>query len=481
MKAILINPPRFGNLKVIREDRCEITERDSVLPPMSLIQMAAYLRNQGHEIKVLDANGFDQGPEEVVSWIERNSDAKVLISRFTPTTIKNDTFLFSSAKRINNHIITIGICWTTRTQGKKVLESIPNLDIYVTGDTIDGVCEAIDAIENHRAIRNGANLLAFRDHYDLMISQENHRHITIEEIGIPAYDLLPSIEPYYANTRYRAPYTVIYSSKGCPFRCSYCTVAGTNVDLRSAESVMAEIDFLVAKYGLRSFTFFDETFTLNRDRAFEICSTLRERSYNLSWFCNTRSDLIDQDLLRIMHESGCEGISLGIESGNQTILDLCQKGTSVESNASAIRAAKRIGLRVFASFIVGLPGETKDTIEDTIRFIKNTRPNGIEVNIAVPYPGTRLFESFSKENPELLLIDWNTLQQDSPSCSLCGLPLSFLSDMRIRLYKSLYLNPMYFIENAVSILSSPSQTPLALRFILKTMRNLFFFSMKGAH
>jgi anaerobic magnesium-protoporphyrin IX monomethyl ester cyclase len=481
LRLALVNPPRFKGLKVIREDRCEITERDSILPPVSLLQIAAVLRSRDHEISLLDANGFDLDLDGVAKWLNQNPGIEAVIIRFTPTTFKSDVQVLSEAKKMNHDIRTIGLCWTLRSQSQEVLRLCPDLDVYVTGDSLECATEVIEALDHDRPIRNGSNIVSVRSNTAMKLSSENHHGIRLEDVGIPAYDLLPSLDPYYANTRYRTPYTIIYSSKGCPFGCRYCTVARTRVDFRSPSSVLSEIDYLVKSYGLRSFTFFDETFTLDRKRAEDICTLLEKREYGLSWFCNTRSDLLDPKLLASMRRAGCEGISLGVESGSQLVLDACAKGTTVERNYDAIRDAKRADLRVFASFILGLPGENRETIKDTNAFIRRARPNGIEINLAVPYPGTSLYESMLKENPSLERLDWEELLQDSPPVSLSSIDLGELADQRVRLYRSLYLNPIYLVENVLGILRTPAEVPLAMRFYWKTMRNLFIHSMSRAH
>ena len=185
---------------------------------------------------------------------------------------------------------------------------------------------------------------------------------------------------------------IIYTSKGCPFQCTYCTVAKTPFYLKSSKSVIEELTELYNRYDVRLISFFDETFTINRQRTIEICKSIKSSFPALHWYCNTRVNLVDPELLLIMYDSGCRGISFGVESGSQRILNNIKKGITIEEAKKAIKWAKNCNLKVYTSFIFGLPGETPDTVRDTMNFIRETLPHGAQFNVAVPYPGTELYQ-----------------------------------------------------------------------------------------
>ncbi|MDO9537952.1 MAG: hypothetical protein Q7J68_06500, partial [Thermoplasmata archaeon] len=223
MKIMLVNPPRFEGLPVIREERCEITERYSVLEPYSLLQLAAILRERGHNITLLDANGFDYDYAHVEKKLA-NVMPDILIFRFTPTTFDHDTSICAIARKLNPEIKTIGLCWTLNKVPKDVMDSVPELDYYVTGDYETVVPSIIENISDV----SGIGGLVWRSGKEVIINTSTREMIAnLDELPIPAYDLLDTLDPYFINTPTDEVFTIMYTSRGCPYRCIYCTVAGT--------------------------------------------------------------------------------------------------------------------------------------------------------------------------------------------------------------------------------------------------------------
>jgi len=340
MKILLFNPPRFEGVSVIREERCEIIERYSVLEPYSLLQLGAILRNKKHSVSLIDANGFDIKYSDL-----KLSKCDVLIFRFTPTTFDHDMRICSLAKKINPKVLTIGICFTLGKIPLEVMKEAGELDIFVLSDYELVVLNILKNLNNLRKVDG----IAYRKNRKIFINKPSNAQIDYDRLPLPAYDLLPSLKPYFINTPVGKPFTIMYTSKGCPYNCAYCTVAGTKLKVRSAKSVIREIRYLKENYKIRTISFFDETFTVSRHRVLEICNALGDM--NITWYCNTRVNLVDYELLKIMRKSGCRGISYGIESGNQKILNNVSKGVTVEQQKNAIKWAKKTGMKVLASFI----------------------------------------------------------------------------------------------------------------------------------
>jgi len=465
MKILLINPPRFYGMSVIREERCERVEGFSVLEPYSLLQLGAILRNNGHSVKLIDANGENLNYSNLKKKI-KEEDYEVMIFRFTPTTFDHDMKITEISKKINKDAKTIGICFTLRTLPLEVMKEAKYMDIYVGSnyDTIiPEIIEKIDELEKVKGI-------AYRKgNLDGTINVNGNLSENFKErnMPIPAYDLLSSFEYYYVSAPHGKPFTIMYTSKGCPFSCTYCTVANTKFYIRDSESILKEIGYLKKNYGIKTISFFDETFTLDRDRVLDICKKIK--NFKITWYCNTRTDLVDRNLLKKMKEAGCKGISFGIESGNQKILDNVMKGTKVNENFKAIKLAKSVGIKVHCSFILGLPGETKETVKDTINFVKKALPNGVEFNIATPYPGTKLFNYLvkSKEGNFWRKINWKNLYQDIAKYTICELTIEELEKARISAYKSIYLNPKWIFQNFVYLLKNPEDFPLGVRYFLR--------------
>lgn len=478
MRIALVNPPRFNGIPVIREERCEITERYSVIEPYSLLQMAAILRQDGHEVYLLDCNGFSHDYVFLRNWLE-NRAYDLLVFRFTPTTFDHDISTASLSKEVRPEAKTVGICWTLRSLPEEVLRSCSALDIYLRHEYEAVIAKLVLALGNGVPLA-AVSGISYRDSGGFHHSPDAEPIDDYDSLPFPAYDILPSLDPYFINTPSGKPFAIVYTSKGCPFNCIFCTVANTRWKARSAESVLKELRFLKEEYGVCTVSFFDETFTVDKKRAARISRAIRDERMGITWFCNTRVHLVDPSLLQEMYDGGCRGISYGVESGSQKILDMACKGTTVKHAENAIRWARQCGIKTFCSFVFGLPGETPDTVKETIDFVRRTLPTGAQFNVAVPYPGTRLFE-IANENGWLSTNDWRSLYQHDSVMRTSEMSPRELNEARKMAYRSLYMNPKWAMSNVTHVLRNPEDLPLAIRYCLKVVDNFLVHGMKHAH
>ena len=471
MKVLLVNPPRYNGVSVIREERCEVTERYSVLEPYSLLQIASLLRNDNHNVSFIDLNGLDMGYDTLKDKIERTKPDAVLF-RFTPTTFDHDMKTASIAKELNSDIHTGGLCWTLHTLGSQVMNEAPDLDAYITDEYEVASPALINSWENGDNISPGAitkhgyggNIEAIKDY---------------DSLPLPAYDLLPNLDPYFVTAPAGQPFSILYTSKGCPFKCSFCTVAGTPLKMKSSQKIIEELRYLKEHYSLRTASFFDETFTFNRKRTEEVCRLLKEEDLDIKWYCNTRAHLVDKELLEMMRSAGCRGVSFGIESGSQRILDSVGKNIKIDEAKNAIKWAKEAKIKTFCSFIMGLPGENWESVSETMRFVKETLPTSAQFNVAVPYPGTKLYEdTYGKDVPNT---DFRKLYQDSAVTGTAELTPDDLNNAREAAYRALYTSGRWWGSNLKHVITEPSDLDLAFRYALKIVNNFVFHKMKDAH
>ena len=482
MKVLLFNPPQYYGIPVIREDRCEITERNSVIPPYSLMQLAAILKEKGHEVALIDANGEGISYQDVRHRLVVQSPFDALIFRFTPTTFDHDLKVAELAKEISARTITIGLCWTLQSFTKEILKSCDSLDIYAMGESEATVPNLVDALaqkkgwEGLRTVKG----LAYKMDGAVVYIGAPSEDVDYDALPVPAFDLV-NTHRYYNNTRRNTRFMIVYTSKGCPYNCIYCTMRRTKWKAKSAERVIREIRTLVRNYGAKEIGFFDETFTLNRQRVIDICQGLLNEGIKLTWYCNTRVDRVDSELLELMRKAGCRGISYGVESGSQVILDNAKKGHTVEQARNAINWAKDVGIKTYASFMVGLPGESWDTIQETLEFIKSTLPNGAQFNVAVPYPGTELYKIAKTSGWIAGNLDWRTLYQHSSAMRTAEMTSSELNQARKLLYRSLYFNLRWVFENMKFVIRNPRDIPLATRYYIKSLKFYLLHGMQHGH
>jgi anaerobic magnesium-protoporphyrin IX monomethyl ester cyclase len=478
VKVLLVNPPRFEGVSVIREERCEVTERYSVLEPYSLLQIGALLRLDGADVSLIDLNGRDLGYKELEGRV-RSFRPDVVLFRFTPTTFDWDLRTASAVKAVDRDITTVGMCWTLRTMHRRVLDQSPALDIYVREEyevTVPQLMHALAAGTSLEAVPG----IGYRDGSEIKTTGAPVPLKDFDSLPLPAYDLLPDLEPYFVTAPAGRPFTILYTSKGCPYRCSFCTVAGTPLKMRSASNILEELRYLKAEYGLRTASFFDETFTFNRKRVEDICRLLQEEDLHIKWYCNTRAHLVDRELLALMRSAGCRGISFGIESGSQRILDSVEKRISVEQARNAIKWAKEEDIKTFCSFILGLPGEDWDSVDETLRFVRDTLPTSAQFNVAVPYPGTRLYEQVHGRAVDTDL-DFRKMYQDDAIVGTEKLTPQDLNKAREMAYRTLYTSGRWWRSNIKHVLKEPTDLNLAFRYALKIANNYLFHGMKHAH
>ena len=194
----------------------------------------------------------------------------------------------------------------------------------------------------------------------------------------------------------------IIGSRGCCYECAFCDRAlfGERVRFRSIQNIVDEINHIIEKYGVRHFEFFDDMFTISKKRLQEFFN--KTKHLDIVYRCNGRTDILDPEIYALLHDSGCRMICYGIESGSQKILDAMKKGTTVENNMRAIAMAQEAHITVAGYFLLGFPGETKETIQETISFIKKSDIDQAQFYTFVPLPGCEVFKEPEKFGAKII-------------------------------------------------------------------------------
>jgi len=234
------------------------------------------------------------------------------------------------------------------------------------------------------------------------------------------------------------------TSRGCPYHCAFCSksVFGSKFRAQSPERVVDEIAHYQAKFGIKEITFYDDVFTLDRWRAYKIAYGIIERGMKISWTCETRVNLVDKYLLGHMKQAGCYAIAYGIESASPEILKLLDKDITIHHVKNTVRMTREAGIQTIGYFMIGSPNETVDTIRDTIDFAKKLKLDYAQFAIAMPFPGTKLSEYYSKKD-----IPWKSFvyagNQVSPVFESDNLSSDDIQYWASRAYKEFYVRPSY--------------------------------------
>jgi len=224
-------------------------------------------------------------------------------------------------------------------------------------------------------------------------------------------------------------------------------MSGIRFRARSPKNVVDEIEWLRDTHGADAFTFYDDAFTLDIERALKICEEIKKRKIGLPWDCQTRVDNVSKEVLAKMRRAGCEVVYFGVESGSQKILDAVGKKTTIQQNERAIRWAKDAGLFVIASLIIGYPSETADTLEQTLDLIRRLKPDDAYLCVATPYPGTELYR-LVKEKGWRLSRDWSQYDTTKPVFENPSITKEKILEMRKKFVDDFY-SPSYILRQII--------------------------------
>lgn len=450
MNILLINLPRYKSIPVTREERCEFISKSRVDTPATLLIMASLLRDKGHKIEFIDANAFDLDYEDIS---ERTINKKIgcVIFSFNSQIIDHDLEICNIIKKSNPSCITIGFSWYARYYVKEILTEYSNLDIYIIGTTLSVVGNLIECISENGDLGDVGGI-AYRSKDNIIkITDKVDSEIKFNDLPMPAYGLLSSFKPYYLIDPFISPYALLYVGKGCPFGCTYCNVAKTKYSGRSAENIIKELKILKKMGNVKYVWFFDESFTINRKRVTEVCERILEEDIDIKWFCDSRVELVDEELLKIMRKSGCIGISYGVESGSQKILNNMNKGNTVEQAKNALIWTRKAHIPIQLNLILGFIGEDEESFNETESFVRTTLPEILQIGTITAKPMTE-FTKLAIEN------EWADKDINWKEHLTTGLELKnyepFNLDIDneiIKIKKILYYNPKWWI-NSINIL-----------------------------
>lgn len=268
-------------------------------------------------------------------------------------------------------------------------------------------------------------------------------------VPVPRHDLFPNSRYAYPFAR-RNPFAVVLTNFGCPFKCDFCIMPSLGFKAREVENVLEELRFLKA-HGFKNIYFNDQTFGANRGQTKRLLTAMADEDLTMGWVCFTRVDVLDEELLRLMRQAGCHTIMFGVESADPGILERHGKGITLDKVRAAVALCKKNKIRTLGTFIIGLPGETRETAEKTINFAKELPLDYAAFNIAIPRMGTNLREQVIKEK----LVDPDCEEMDqSGSLALIptgGMSLREIETLQKRAYKEFYLRPGKILQKLLDI------------------------------
>ena len=415
-----------------------------VVPPLGLAYLAALTENAGHEVLIIDAEAEGLNIEQV---IEKLKQFRPDIIGVTATT----TFFHESIRSatcFKSHFPDIPICIGgahVTILKEKAFDSC--FDFAFIGESEISWINFLEAHQNASDYSSVSGLI-YRDKDRVIINDKLEIVMDLDTLPNPAWHLLKS-EAYLLRTPNGKLKRVgtIFTTRGCPFKCIFCSteLSGSKIRTRKPEKVVEEIEMLVSQFDIEHIMFLDETFTMNRNHIMEICRLLINKNLNITFEAGTRADLLDEELIKTMAKTGFVRLGFGLESVDPKIRSIARKGISIDAYITANKLALKYKIQTRNSCIIGLPGETKKTIRDMLRFLrKHLEMQIINMTIATPYPGTELYQIAlqGKHNVHLCEHDFSKYRRyGSPVLKVGDLTPQDLLRYQNDAYVSIYMHP----------------------------------------
>lgn len=366
----------------------------STEPPLGLLYLAAHLELNGIEVEVLD-NILLSLPTETLSRTVLQLHPDLIGLTANSVTFPSAAELAASLKDQAPGVTTVLGGPQVSIDPKRCIES-PGIDFAVRGDGELPLLQIVQNLGNPDALSSVKGIL-FK-HNDAVIQTELPSQSTdLDTLPLPArhkipLERYPRVQPARLDV---APVDNICASRGCVYKCTYCSVTRIcNKAYRSRDpvNVVDEIQFLMSNFGTKAINFYDDNFTMNRGRILTLCDEILRRGINVKWICMTRPDLVDAELLHSMKRAGCESIAFGIETGSQRLLDFMKKGLTLDQIKTAVRLCKDAKIQTHAYFMFGIPIETRMDYFRTLKLMIELNLDGINTCHYIAFPDSDLYQ-----------------------------------------------------------------------------------------
>ena len=445
-RTLLVNPPLINGVAFTRQGRCQ--EREEVLgttkPPYTLTLLASLLRNAGAEVRLIDATALQLSTDSIIATLEKDAFRPTLIvfPSTTPTFDADIREMLRLKERFGAPIFCFGP--HASTVPAESMQRAPGVDGMFVGEPEDGVLQlaALDSIDQ---LQNVPSLTWRRD--GVVYPHRAHGSFSgFMQSPFPAWDLLDLSR--YSLPLVDKPYVLVETSRGCPYSCDFCVAPihqGHKFRERSAKSLVDEMERSYRELGVQFFYLWGDTVTLNVKSFTAFCDELIARHLPVQWFGNARADnLTDPAFVHRLRRAGCWMLALGIESESDDVRKDMVKRLERRKIQTAFENMRKAGIKSFAFFIFGYPGETLETIELTTNYAIELDPDFANFYPAVPYPGTALYEKCVREN--LLRpadADWSRMEYSYYLLRGNGLDEKVVMDAINRARRRFFLRPAY--------------------------------------
>lgn len=453
MRVTVANPPWPGEGFGARSDvRWPHKRKDKYIEyPIYLAYTVAVLEEAGFDVSFIDAIMEELDIPAFAQKVKEINPGLLVMECSTPS-IRYDLQSAAAVKAAMPEIQTALVGSHSTFFHKEILADNPEVDAIVRGEFEITVRELARAIEKNRDWSEVQGLSYCAGH-EIVVNPDRPLTEDLDSLPFPARHIVRG-NGYRAAIYSGAKCTAMVSSRGCPFQCTFCvwpnTLYGHRFRARSAQNVVDEMEEVEKKYGIDEVYFDDDTFTIDRKRVMEICQLMKERDLHVSWICQARVDTVDREVLLAMKGAGCHYILFGIESGSPEMLATMKKRITLDKAREAIRLCEEVGIKTQAFFLFGIPGETQETIQQSIDFAKKLGASTVQFAVAIPQPGSPLYEQCVQNN-WLIYDNWEDFASCSALIDTPQLSREEVEEARIRAYREYYFRPQFILREALRI------------------------------
>ena len=443
-RVLLIYPP---SPVINREDRCQQPTKELLvippLPPTDLMYLASIAESCGFEAIIRD---YSQGGnfEADLKDIQPN----YLVANIATPTFKSDMMAVQHAKEIVPSICTIVKGAPFLTYNTNTIYENPFIDYVIMGEAELTLKDILDGVPDNEILG-----ICYRENFQPVKNDKRPFIDNLDILPFPARHLVD-------NSIYKRPdngkvQAVVKVARGCPFHCFFCLatpVSGAKVRTRSPENIVAELKECVEKYNIKNFLFWSDIFNFNREWTLELCQKIIESGLKITWSSNTRADTMDDEMAKMMYKSGCRLVSIGVESGSQKMLDNIGKKITLDDIRNTVKILKKNKIKIYNYFVIGLPWETEETVEETIKFAIELDSNFISFYTATPLPGTKYFAYAMMNKLVEGNLDFRSAYYE-PVVRSEHLSKERIFELHKQAVKRFYLRPRFIIKTLLSLRS----------------------------
>ena len=427
------------------------------VPPLGIAYLAAFAREQlGGRVDVRCVDAFSQGYGRARVLEEVRAFAPDVVGWTTVTLTAN--FVKRAAPEVRR--MSPGAVQIAGGPPPSALpgDLLPLVDIVARGEGERTFVELLERILDGRDWQDVRGI-SFLDGGERIDNPNMPLIENLDTLPFPARDLLPMrlYEHHYPFKARNRNFTTFFTSRGCPFQCAFCSqhvVWGGGVRYRSLDNTFAEIEHLQRNFDTSFYFFYDDTFTLKRERVVDFCNRKIQSGHDFLWSCLTRADCLDEDLIVLMKKSGCREFQIGIESGSDAVLDSIKKKVRLDTLQKTFKLIKKHGMRTKGFFILGHLADTKQTMRDTVNTALALDPHWIFFSTLIPLPGSELYEQ-AQQKGYLKTTDWDRYNYHGfPIVETENFTSAELDQIRKEAYRRFYLRPQKLAAYAKDVIAT---------------------------